>query len=112
MAQRGKVTEEDDKRRMINRNNARQWRRGEREKLVENYDLERSVCNEEKDGSRGRGPMREPALHWQNNQLSRKVWKATGIRSTVSALGSKADFCDQFRKGRISESRDRNITEK
>lgn len=74
-------TREADKQWTINRNDERIER--ENEPGSSNYDLERSGCNEGKDGSLRR-PMKGTALHWQNNQLSRKVSKATGIRSTVS----------------------------
>ena len=78
---RERHTREADKHWTINRNDERIER--ENEPGSSNYDLERSGCNEGKDGSRRR-PMKGTALHWQNNQLSRKVSKATGIRSTVS----------------------------
>lgn len=51
---------------------------------VETFNVSWGCAERRKDGSLARG-RRKNHLYRLNNQLSRKVWKATGIRSTVSS---------------------------
>ena len=46
---------------------------------MENYDLERSECNEGKDGSRGRGPMKEPRSTGKTINYQGKFGKQLGF---------------------------------